>query len=274
MPGLSPADVNLISPQNSAVGINLGANGFFNGTVIDVSDYITITITAAGVTTPNPNDALQIEWYDGPFPGSGVFVSLSVFGSNGQTFQTVHSTIRTSHMRVRYHAAGGGQTNLHLQTLLRKGTISGGVAPVGIITGTPDAQVVNGVLFAKTPAGGFSPMKARVDDFVTTDFWLGVVPPPNRHNVIQRNIAASLTSVQLSSLVSFANSRRFVTIFNDSDRGSLFVKLGAAATSGNFDYKVPPQHLWTMPESWTVYSDTIFGFWDEIGGTARMTEAI
>lgn len=269
MPATNQSDINVLSPENSAHGINLGPNGFFNGQIIDVSDYTTVTVTAAGTVPPNATDALQIEWYD----SDNVFVSLSFIGSGAQTFQTLHQGIRTAKMRVRYHAAITGQTNLHIDTLLRKGNISGSVTPIGQITGQPDAQIVNGIMMARTATGTWVPATASAD---APNPHLIITHPPNRTTRAFIRTAASLASVQIDVAGTAAPTRRFTTIFNDTVRGNLFIKLGVAASMTNWEWKVPPQHLWTLPESWPPYGGaggTIFGIWDVADGFAHTIEA-
>lgn len=271
MPATNQSDINVISPENSVHGINLPSNGFFNGSIVDVSDYTTVTVTAAGTVPPSAVDALQIEWYD----TDGVFVSLSFVGAGASTFQTLHQGIRTSKMRVRYHAAVTGQTNLHVETLLRKGTISGSVTPIAQITGMPDAQIVNGILMARTVTGTWVPASASAD---APTPHLVVTHPANRTTHSRIRTAASLSSVQIDVAGTAAPTRRFTTIFNDAARGNLYVRLLTAVSLTTWDWKVPPQHQWTLPDSWPKYGGTggiLFGIWDEIqpGDFAHTIEA-
>lgn len=273
MPAVSGADFSVISLENSAHGINLGPNGFFNGDIVDVSDYTTITISAAGNVPPAAADAIQIEWYD----ADGVFVSLSLFGSDASTFQTVHGVVRTKFMRVRYHAAATGQTNLHLETLFRKGNVSGSVTRVGLITGSPDAQIVNSVTMGKLVGGTYQAVRGRPDLNVATDTNLIVVPPLPHFTTFQSTVTASLASVQLN-VGDFGNlNRRWMTVFNDTERGSLYIRPTVAPTLTNYAWKIPPQHTFSLPMSWPMFGGAplngrLFGIWDVADGFARMSE--
>lgn len=260
----STPDINVVDPRNSFTG-NLGPSASFVGQFVDVSDFTTVTFTAIADVPPAPTAAIQFEWSE-----AGTLVdSVTVFGSDASTNQTVHSTVRSKFFRVRYTANTGGSTNIRAQTLLRKGTISGGVSRVGTISGLPDAQVVNAVMFGKNPAGNLVVINE------TTTGNLIVEPPARSTTVFQITTAASLTSVQLDFAGLGAPTRRWMDIYNNTVRGNLFIRLGSAATLSNYHYKVPPQHVWNMPLSWPVYGGaggTVFGIWDEADGEAHMTE--
>lgn len=268
MPASNQADINVVSPENSAHGLLLGPNAFFNGTIIDVSDYTTITVTAAGTVPPAASDALQIEWYD----EDNTFVSLTVIGSGAQTFQTLHDGVRTPRMRVRYHAAVTGQTNLHLTTMLRKGNISGSVTPLAQISGTPSAQIVNGVLMGRSAAGNWFPAGMSTD---APNPHLIVTHPPLRTTKTSIRTAASLTSVQIDFAGIGAPTRRFLTVTNDTIRGNLHLRMLTAATLTNWEWKVPPQHSFDLPQSWVMWGGTggtLFGIWDVADGFCHCVE--
>lgn len=266
MSGLSHAsDINIVDPRNSFTG-NLTPNQAFTGTFVDVSDFTTITFTAMG-DIPPATTAIQFQWSE-----DGVTThSTTDFGSDAVNTQTCHATIRTKFWRVRYTASSFGQTNARLQTLLRKGNIAGGVSRVGLITGSPDAQIINGVLFAKNQNGNFVAVQTTNDPFLI------VAPSPAGTSVLRIVTNASLTSVQVDFAGIGAPTRRWADLYNNTTRGNLHIRLGAAATLTNYDYKIPPQHTWEMPLSWPPYKGTgatVFGIWDVADGQARWTEGI
>lgn len=266
MPIASTTDVNVISQSNSLdVPLGLNPNQSFTGTFTDVTGYTTITLTAS---TDIPAAAVRFEWST---DGTNID-STTVFGDTSGEL-TVHATIRAKYFRVYYEASGLGQNYTRIQTLLRKGSISGGVSPVGEIIGRPDAQIVNAVIFAR-PLG--SPT-TEVSVFATDDPYLIVHHPPARSTFISQGISATtFFSPQLDFFGIFGPTRRFFTIFNNTIRGNLFIKFGGAASVSptGYDYKIPPQGTWTMPYSWIPYSGTIFGIWDvAIGGEAHVMEA-
>lgn len=271
MPGMSSTDLNVVSPENSFVG-NLSPNAFFTGNWIDVSDYTTITVSAFAPIPPAVNDAISIDWSD----DSGItqFTS-SVFGSDAALSQTAHSTIHAKWARVRYHAPSGGVVGARVQTLLRKGNISGSVSRVGLITGTPDAQDTNSITMGKTAGGNFQAVRAIPDDITPTDFYLGVDKPVRRTPVFQITTLANLSSVQLDFAGIGSLTRRWLEIYNDTVKGNLYVRLGSAATLSNYHFKIPPQHIFVLPQSWPIYGGTggtVFGIWDIADGSAHMNE--
>ena len=270
MPGFVSSDFNRVSPENSFVG-NISPNAFFTGQWIDVSDFTTITVSASAPVPPAA-DAITIDWSD---DGGVTLHTPTVIGSNAAISQTGHVTIHSRFARVRYHAGAGGVVGAHVQTLLRKGAVSGSVSPVGLITGTADAQIVNGVVLGKSPAGNFQGVRAISDAVTPTDFYLGVDQPVRRTTVFRIVTPANLASVQLDFAGLGSPNRRWMDILNDTIRGNLFIRLGSAVTLTNYDYKIPPQHTWNMPISWPMYGGTggtVFGIWDVADGSARMTE--
>lgn len=269
MPGFASSDFNIVNTENSFVG-NLSPNAFFTGQWVDVSDYTTITVSASAPVPPAV-DAITIDWSDDKV----TLHTPTIIGSNAAVSQTGHATIHTKFARVRYHAGGGGVVGVHVQTLLRKGPVSGSVSQAGLITGTADAQIVNGVVVGKTPAGNFQGVRAIPDVVTPTDFYIGVDQPVRRTPVFRIVTPASLVSVQLDFAGLGSPSRRWMDILNDTIRGNLYIRLGSAVTLVNYDYKVPPQHTWNMPISWSMYGGvggTVFGIWDVADGSARMTE--
>lgn len=270
MPGFVSSDFNLVSVENSFVG-NIGPNAFFTGEWVDVSDYTTITVSAAAPIPP-ASDAITIDWSD---DGGITLHTSTVIGSNGAISQNGHVTIHARYARVRYHAGAGGVVGAHVQTLLRKGAVSGSVSQAGLITGIPDAQIVNGVVLGKTAGGNFQGVRAIPDTITPTDFYLGVDQPVRRTPVFQITTVASLTSVQLDFAGIGSLTRRWMEIFNDTIKGYLHVRLGSAATLLNYHFRIPPQHVFVLPMSWPIYGGTggtVFGIWDVADGAAHMNE--
>jgi hypothetical protein len=270
MPGFASTDINVVSPENSFVG-NLGPNAFFTGVWIDVTDYTTITVSAAAPVPPAPNDAIIIDWSD---DGGITLHNSSVFGSDADISQTAHSTVHSKWARVRYHAPAGGVVGAHVQTLLRKGPISGSVSRVGLITGAPDAQDINAVTMGKATTT-YQAVKAIPDTITPTDYYLGIDQPVRRTPVFQISTPANLSSVQLDFAGIGALTRRWLEIYNDTVKGNLFVRLGSAASLVNYHFRIPSQHIFVLPISWPMYGGTggtVFGIWDIADGTAHMNE--
>lgn len=271
MPGFGSSDFNVVDAGNSFVG-NIGPNLYFTGIWTDVTDYTTITVSASAPIPPAAADAITIEWSDDA--GLTLFTP-TIFGSDASIDQTAHVTIHARWARVKYHAPAGGVNGVHVQTLLRKGAISGSVSRVGFITGSPDAQDVNSVVIGKTPGGIFQAVRAMPDAINPLEFYLGVDAPNRRTTVFQITTVASLTSVQLDFAGIGSLTRRWMEIYNDTVKGNLYVRLTNAATLLNYHFKIPPQHVFTLPQSWPMYGNTggtVFGIWDLADGAAHMNE--
>jgi hypothetical protein len=79
------------------------------------------------------------------------------------------------------------------------------------------------------------------------------------------NVSASSTNVTLLA----SNSNRLgATVYNDSNQ-SLYLKLGATATSTSFTVKISAQGYYEVPASYTGQID---GLWSSANGAARVTE--
>lgn len=264
----SNADTNIVDLRNSFVG-TLAPNASFVGQYVDVSDFTSITFTSIG-NVPPASTGIRFEWSE-----DGISVdSTTIFGSDGSTESTVHSTIRSRFFRVRYTATASGQVGTRLQTLLRKGTIAGGVSKVGFVSGAPDAQIVNGIMFGKTVTGAFQPLSVIADEGTPANFNLVMEPPLNRNNTIVKIVVANITTPTQMDSLGFGAARRAMTIYNNTERGNLFLKYNGAGSLAVFDYKIPPQHVWTMPTSWVNFGGTVFGLWDFADGDARVAELV
>lgn len=87
------------------------------------------------------------------------------------------------------------------------------------------------------------------------------------NNAVVDSIPRTVVAVEL---VAANTRRRGVTVVNESN-GTLYVKLGAAASSADFSVKMPPHAHWELP--FPAYTDQITGIWDSAGGgAAKVTE--
>lgn len=263
------SDINVIEPTQSFTG-NLGVNASFLGPFIGVQDFTSITVTARANTPPASANAIQFEW-----SSDGVNLdSTTVFGSDGSTEQTAMGTVKAAFFRLRYTAGGGGLTGARVQTLLRTGPFNSSVTRTGLITGSPDALVTNSVLMGKATTT-FQAVKAYPDTTLGTDFILAVTQPPGG-TALAINTNASLTSVPIDVAGLGAAARKSFTVFNNTIRGNLYVRLSSSAASLTaYDYKVPPQHTLTIPVSWPTYRGvgrTIQGIWDFADGECHVSE--
>lgn len=264
------ADFSVVEPSMSYTG-NLTPNASFLGPFFDVTQYTSVTTTAIAAVPPAVVNAIQYEWST-----DGINLDSTMpFGSDGSTQQTVHSSVRAQYLRVRYTAGPAGLTGARVQTLLRNGPMNASVARVGLITGAPDALNTNAVALGKATTT-FQAIKAYPDVTTPADFLFGVVPPPNRTNGLSITTTANLSAVNLDPNVAQA-TRRFATIHNDTVRGNLMVRLGINPTLTVFDYKIPPQHSWSLPDSWVKYGASgagrIIGIWDFADGVCHYHEA-
>lgn len=268
------SDFSVVEPTMSYTGV-LGPNASFVGPFQDVTQWISITTTAIANVPPALSNAIQYEWST-----DGINLDSTMqFGSDAQTQQTVHSSVRAQYLRVRYTTGAAGSTGIRVQTLLRNGPINASISRLGIVTGAPDAFNVNGVVLGKLAGGTYVATRALPDLTTATDSNLVVVPPLPRSPVTGGTLTASLTSVQITIADLGNANRRWMTIFNDTTRGNLYLRFVLTPTLVLYDIKVPPQHLYTLPQSWQMFGGVptngrIFGIWDVADGFARMNEGI
>lgn len=263
------SDINVIEPSQSFTG-SLLPNAFFVGPFIDVQNFTSMTTTAIALVPPAANNAIQYEW-----SSDGVNLdSTMAFGSDASTQQTVHSTVRGAFFRVRYTAGPGGLTGARVQTLLRTGPFNASVSRIGLITGSPDALNTNAVTMGKATTS-YQAVKAYPDAVTATDFLLGVTQPPSSV-AFRITTTANLSSIAIDVAGLGAANRKAMTIFNNTVRGNLYVRLATTAvTLLNYDYKVPPQHTLTLPVSWPTYrgtGQTVQGIWDFADGECHVME--
>jgi hypothetical protein len=259
------ADTNLIAPLQSFTG-NLAPNASFVGSFENVENYTSITVTAIASIPPAPTNAIQFEW-----SSDGINIdSITVFGSDASTQQTAHGTVRAAFFRTRYTAGSSGLTGARVQTLFRTGPHNASVSRIGLVTGAPDALNTNAVLLAKSVVtGSFLSVLATADPFL-------IVTPPTSSVVFRIVTTANLSSVAVDVAGLGAPNRRSMTIFNNTIRGNLYIRLATTAvTLINYDFKIPPQHTWTMPQGWPVYrgaGQTVQGIWDVADGECHVME--
>jgi hypothetical protein len=117
--------------------------------------------------------------------------------------------------------------------------------------------------------------KVYPDVVTATDFILAVTQPPSSV-VFRITTTANLSSVAIDVAGLGAANRKAMTIFNNTVRGNLYVRLASTAvTLINYDYKVPPQHTLTLPISWPTYrgaGQTVQGLWDFADGECHVME--
>jgi hypothetical protein len=291
-----PGDINVIDPLNST-STPLVGDGTFTGEFVDVTDYTSISVSVNSDVRAAVR-GLILEWSaDGitahqkePFDYPGP-ISTGTIGeeSNGIT---VHVTIRMQFYRIRYTNDFEGQTFFELQSLLRKGT------PVGnIIRVAPEE-----VFFSRTLDGQVALAVTAMQDYFNSQFlipycedgtgWksafsafkgglMWVVPPGvENDNLRTTTTSASLGEAILDSSIG-RSIRQFVSLFNDSVRATLFIKLAASdETSGvsptDFHYRIPAQHTWVMPPAWGGHDAKLTGAWDivQTGDKAICCEAL
>lgn len=263
------ADFSVVEPTMSYTG-TLAPNASFVGTFQNVEQWTSITTTAISVVPPAAANAIQYEWST-----DGVNLdSTMAFGSDASTQQTVHSSVRAAYLRVRYTTGGSGSTGIRVQTLLRNGPINASVSRIGIVTGSPDALNSNAIIMGKATTT-YQAAKVYPDAVTATDFLLAVTQPPSSV-VFRITTAANLSSVQLDVAGLGAAQRKAMTVFNNTSRGNLYIRLASSAvTLLNYDFKVPPQHTLMLPVSWPTYKgtgQTIFGIWDFADGESHVME--
>lgn len=127
-----------------------------------------------------------------------------------------------------------------------------------------------GIIYGRRPGVSdphFTPVQLDGNGFIAAS------RPPNPSASGRHAVEASLTSVQLD-FGTFGDERKMFTVFNDTTEGNLYIALGVPAGTTDFDYKVPPQHLFELPMSNYLWGGDIFGVWDVADGYAQVVEMI
>lgn len=261
-------DVNVASPENSST-TPLGAGATFTGVFVRVTDYTSVVATV-DTNVSSAFEGFQLQWSN-----DGISEEISLRQSFGANDTFADGRVRAAYFRVVFINGAVAQGFFNLSTLLRRGTPTGSIILAGAdVPVFADAQVTHGILTAPRldlPTDLVHP-RASGDPF------LYVIPPPNRSTFIQLSVTATTVfSPQLDFFGIFASTRRTMTVFNNTIRGTLYIKQGGAAsiTPTGFDYAVYPQHTWTLPSDWINMSGTVFGIWDydADGGEAHVIEA-
>jgi hypothetical protein len=285
----TPSEFSVIDSNNSTT-VPLAGLATFTGEFTDVRGYTTITIFVAAAAATQ-TDGLKLEWStDGvtPLQTQGFtqpgIVNVAGDNSNGVT---VHTPVRAQYFRVKYTNGFSDQAFFEIQTLLRKGPVSGTIAP--IFYGVPiDAAVLDAQVSFALP--GYQDYRiSEFDDFIPQ--WRlpwgesgrgapnnGIYPmveqPIESNRSRQTITAASQAGVWLDPGIGI--DRRFVSVFNDTIRGILYLKVTDGSvpslSSTDFHYKIPSQHTWHMPYSWGTSSHRLRGMWDTADGQALCTE--
>ncbi len=261
------SDLNVISAANSSTTL-LGASEAFQGTFVDVTNYTSVTVSVSS-DAASLTDGIHLEW---SMDGVNVHQHqhFTFTGPSTTDGISIHSTTRLTFFRIRYENGFTPQTTFVLETLLRKGTPSGTVSPIGTTTTSDaDAETSKALLMMRS----LDAPSTFVYPFATGDPFVIVTSPPNRSTHITQHVAATtFFAPQLDFFGIFATTRRTMTVFNDTKRGNLYIDSNSGVTATTYTYKVPPQHLWTMPEMWIRQSGGVWGIWDVADGTAHVME--
>lgn len=141
-------------------------------------------------------------------------------------------------------------------------TTQGGAASDAPVVGNPNltgARASNAIPTAVTADGDAVAVWADQNGAVRTT--------PRTVGSSLSNVAASVSSV---TLLAANDARRGAVVVNDST-ATLYLKLGSAASTTSYSYRLDPGGQWEMPSSWT-YTGLIAGIWSAASGDARVTE--
>lgn len=272
MPQFGASNFNLVDLANSS-DVLLGVSGVFTGIFTEVSGYTTVTIHLAA------NEIIEeaaIEWSeDGTLlKDRNIFFSglnpAFMLGSGGGI--ATHIPIKAKYYRVVVTNNNFiAQTLFMLQTQVVRGPKSGDVQPVILPPRDGDAgMLTKAVLFGQRTTFGL-PSYTQV--LVDGSGFMHVTPVPSTTNATDVTIPASLTSVDMS-FGAFDSTRDEYTAFNDTIKGILYLKCSGfgAASLTDYHFKVPPQHLFTLPNTWRQFSGEIRGIWDVADGFAQVRQ--
>lgn len=81
------------------------------------------------------------------------------------------------------------------------------------------------------------------------------------------NVERVSAAASSQRLIGFRSERRHLTVYNDSQTSTLFVRIGAAPTTTIFTEAILPGGTWRK-----VTRDEIYGLWDGADGAAVVTE--
>jgi hypothetical protein len=119
---------------------------------------------------------------------------------------------------------------------------------------------------------GVKTFEYRSDWIVSIESWeddLPLFPDSNTSSSSSgttTTVAASTTSV---ALLPANNSRKGLSIYNNSSVATLYINFGATASTTAFAEKISPNTLWEMPGQ---YLGAVSGIWSAASGSAQITE--
>lgn len=267
MPATGSNDVSVVDLANSST-TPLGGAAVFTGAFVNVTGY-----TAISTLLATDQIVAEAKW---EWSADGVtaidesiffedFSPLSFGGGIGAS-----SRVRAPFVRVVVTNDITPQGTFTLQTKLCKGTPVGFISPLVLFPSDgDDGQTTKSVLYGRRPSG--SPTYTQV--LVDGNGRLSVVRPPNPVSNVRLAVTASLTAVDLDTGIFGPNRKRF-TVFNDTDSGTLYIRLGGPPALNDFDFKIPPQHTWKLDDDWYIWGGSIEGIWDVADGTAYTSEII
>lgn len=266
MPGTSLENINLVDDANSFTGL-LGGAGTFVGTFTDVTGYTSLTVFLSGTQI---YDLAKFEWSDDGITvrdNQNFFDDLSTVSYGGGI--SASTTVRAKFYRISILNGATPQTAV-VQVLLRRGPSSGYISPVAFFPeDADDGLTAKAILFGRRSSG--SPTYTPV--LTDGNGRLSVVRPPNPTSNVRLAVTASLTAVDLDTGIFGPNRKKF-TVFNDTDSGTLYIRLGGPPALNDFDFKIPPQHTWKLDDDWYIWGGSIEGIWDVADGTAYTSEII
>jgi len=152
-----------------------------------------------------------------------------------------------------------------MKTVLQAGTAAIGklAANAGINIGTVDVASGSVALTGALPAGANAIGKLAANAGVN----IGEVSTAAPSAASTANVNASATVVTILA----ANAARVgAMIYNSSTTGTLYVKLGSAASLTSWSVQLDPGGYWEMPRRY--YTGIITGIWTVASGDAKVTE--
>ena len=261
-------DLNVTDPQNSTT-TPLGALASYTGAYRNVTDYSSVSVSCLS-DVASTFSGLHLQWStDGV--NQDIAPQRFTFDPNVVSADgfTVHATVRSAFVRIKYDNSVTPQSFFTLTTLLRKGTPAGTVRtidPTNTFTTNLDVQAVQAIMAG---VGFQNPEQIQLAQMDDTDLldqksFIFVSPRPTVNGNLARTIVtASLTPV---SIFTDSAKRVFSSITNDVLRGNLYLKLNTSSglSPTSYDFKVPAGHTWRDAGNFCTYQGSIYGVWDEV----------
>jgi hypothetical protein len=269
---------SVVNAANSS-STPLAGNASFTGTSVSVLAWDRVTVMVfSDVSSADLGVKIEFgpdgtNWYDA---STFTFTSGGTTPNNGQVFSTA---ARGQFMRVVYTNGSGAQASFSLQTILQP-TFEGADI-VDLATPTSDfqhAMLVKSVLVGHTTAGGglYVNVKVNPSGALAVD-GSGVTQPVTGTGTFTtkevKAATATTTSVNdtaSSTTLLASNANRLgATVFNDSTV-SLYLKLGATASTSSFTVLMVAASYYEVPFG---YTGVIDGIWaSDASGAARILE--